>query len=226
MTPTSLISRGLLAACCVLPAMSAQAVRIEVVSARPDVVDTVIRIQANAWQYGFAITNHSWSIPSLSDSVRIVEFDLPYFADAGLSAIHAPVGWTWKVDSADSFGLGNGAQTLVWTATAISFGIAGTTSDFFQGFPVPPGDTLSGFSFVAPFAPVKAPYAVKFEGMGTMSGDPALPGSPAAIAAGLTVALPVSTVPEPAGLALLSAGLLLLIGRARWRGAITSIARR
>jgi len=217
MKSITLLAQGLVAASFVLPTLSAQAMAIGAASAQPDVVDTVIQIRPEAWQYRFAITNHSWSIPSLRDGVRIVEFDLPYFEDAQLSAIHAPSGWAWKVDSVDSFSLGNGAQTLVWYATAINFGIAGTTSDFFPGTPLPPGDTLLGFSFDAPFAPVKAPYKVSFKSMGDWSGDPALPGSPAAVAAGLNVGLPVSSVPEPTGLALLATGLLLLIGRAQAR---------
>jgi len=207
-----------IALCLIAVAMPAQATTVVAEYAVPVVTDTVSPINASSWQYSFTITNMGWwrsSNPEYSDSVRIVDYQLPYFSDAGITSINAPTGWSWRIDSHDVFNLGNGAQTLEWYATSVSYGIAGSTSVFFQGNTA--GDTLGGFSYVAAFAPVKAPFNATFQAPFVVSGDPALPGSPDALAAGLTNPLPVTGVPEPETYAMLLAGLGLLGGVGRRR---------
>jgi hypothetical protein len=206
------------ALCLAAGAMPAQASRIAAEVQTPVVTDTVSQIGVSSWQYSFTITNMGWwsSLnPELSDSVRLIDYQLPYFSDAGVTAINAPAGWAWQIDPTDAFGLGNGAQTLRWYATSVAYGIAGSSSEFFNGVP---GDTLGGFSFVGAFAPVKAPFIAGFvEPAFQQQGDPALPGSPDALASGLTTFLPVAGVPESEIYAMMLAGLGLLGFMARRR---------
>lgn len=198
----------------------------------PIVTDTVTPISSFSWEYNFTITNSSWSVPlgttswdgfpidasALADDVQITDYKLPYFSDAGITSIHAPVGWSWTIEDVDSFGLGLGAQTLHWYATSLAYGIAGAIVDPRSYHdPWPLGDTLSGFSFEANYAPVKAPFIATFHDGFSFTGDPALPGSPNALSAGLTNPLPVSPVPEPETYAMLLAGLGLLGFMARRR---------
>ena len=191
-------------------AMPAKAIMIGAAYKPPIITDSVIQTGVASWQYDFAITNIAWwtpVAPHYSDSVRITDYLLPYFSDAGIAIAQTPTGWAWQIDAADSFNLGHGAKTLHWYATSVAYGIAGTSLG--DPFTHPAGDTLGGFSYVADFGPIKSPFISKFHDGFSLTGDPALPGSPNANAAGLNTPF-ANGVPEPASLALLLAGLGLM----------------
>ena len=197
-----------LAICIAAFATPAKAIFVAATYQRPAITDSVIKAGAASWQYNFAITNMAWwnpMFPHFSDSVRITDYLLPYFSDAGIAITLIPNGWAWRIDAVDSFNLGHGAETLHWYATAVAYGIAATSLGDVQTHPA--GDTLGGFSYGANFGPVKSPFISKFPSGFSVTGDPALPGSPNANAAGLNSPL---GVPEPASLALLLAGLGLM----------------
>jgi hypothetical protein len=211
--------------CIAAIAMPAKAFQVATASESPIISESVTQIGASSWQYSFSITNMSnWltSYPQYAaqyaDSVKIVEYKLPYFSDANITSILDPSGWTHATVNQDSFSLGNGAQTLVWTVAPGSSGIAGAGVNFVD-YPLVPGDTLGGFSYVATYAPVKGPYAAGFAAGYLIAGDPAIPGSPFARSAGLTIDMgyQVAAVPEPETYALMLAGLGLLGVAARRR---------
>lgn len=117
--------------------------------------------------------------------------------------------------------MGHGAKTLHWGSGG-SIHPGGSFPDYYFGGDGSntisfPGQTLGGFSFVANFSPVSAPVIWDMYGGGTLIGDPALPGSPDAIASGLSDPLPVVSIPEPDTYAMLLAGLGLLVFTIRSR---------
>jgi len=140
-----------------------------------------------------------------SDNYVTNTFEMPYFADAGITAIESPAGWTYAIVATDTFSLGSGAETLVWTADT-GYGLQPDT-----GTGTVP--TQSGFGYAAG-------YGSAYSEAGVLLGtspypdfvDPALPGSPDALAAGLQLkAFPsASAVPEPSAALALLAGLGLL----------------
>ena len=196
-------------------AAPAQAMILSSVSTAPKVTDTVVQTDAATWTYQFSVTNLAnylnWSsFAGRGPSLVIRDFLLPYFGDAGITDITAPTDWTVSIDKGDSFGLGHGAQTLHWHAITAAAGIDAAAVSFVEPLSPVAGETVTGFGFTAGFAPVKAPFQVTFEDGSTQKGDPALPGSPLAKAAGLTpLGSPAAppAVPEPASLALVLAGL-------------------
>lgn len=139
-------------------------------------------------------------------------FELPYFADAGITSILSPAGWTAHIVDTDTFGLGSGAETLVWTA-ASGYGLQ-PDADFTHRTP-----TLSGFGYTAGFASAYAPAGIQLQAF-TEIVDPALPASPLALQAGLQPAQfpPLSSVPEPSALLAMLAGLGCLAIVRRRRG--------
>lgn len=130
------------------------------------------------------------------------KFYVPYFSDAGITAINSPSGWSYTIESTnDLFSLGNSAGVIHWSASA--------------GNELALYDTLSGFTYTSSFtSSVKAPFRLEYTSGASLEGDPPIPASPSAIAAGLT---PISTVPVPASIWLFGSGLLGLIGLGRSR---------
>ena len=194
-----------LALCIAAFATPAEAILVAAAYLPPVITDSVTQTGAARWQYNFTITNRAWwnpLVPQYSDSVRITDYLLPYFSDAGIAISQTPTGWAWRIDAEDSFHLGHGAETLHWYATTFAYGIAATSLGDTATHPA--GDTLGGFSYGADFGPVYSPFISNFQSGVSLKGDPALPGSPNAKAAGL------NSVPEPSSLALLLAGLGLM----------------
>ena len=175
----------------------------------PVIADSVIQVDASTWKYDFSVTNNAVAFrPSYVDKARLTDYLLPFFSDAALSAIQAPTDWAWRIDTDDRFNLGHGAQTLHWYSTSLSSGIAGGE---YRGLDLGvAGVTLRGFSFTSDFGPVKAPFLAGFSTNPGfwIPGDPALPGSPGARAAGLNQPFYVPSVPEPTTVVLVMAGLM------------------
>lgn len=172
----------------------------------PSPASTVTAEATGSYAYDYTLSGAGGSCVFFYGSANYVieSFQVPYFADAGIRAIESPAGWTYAITDTDTFGLGSGAQTLVWTADA-GYGVQPDTG---SGAP-----TLSGFGYTASYTSVYAPAGVL---LGTSPYldfvDPALPGSPDALAAGLvpTPFPAASPVPEPSTALALFAGLGLL----------------
>ena len=165
---------------------------------------TVTPQASGTYDYAYTLTSEFGSCVSFHGAAPYVinSFEMPYFADAGVTAIESPAGWTAHIDSTDAFGLGGGAETLVWTASA-GFGLAPVTD-------ISDRLSLSGFGYTADYASAYAP-AGYLTGSSTLLEpvDPALPASPEALAAGLVpTSFPsASAVPEPSVLLTMLAGL-------------------
>lgn len=171
------------------------------------ITDSIVPIDANTWTYTYTLTNithcfldcgntapTAFGTKSISDYILAVrEFAIPYFDDANVTLVTAPANWISQVVADDIFGLGSGAHALVWTALTDNSGIA-------------LGATLGGFSYESTFGPGKGPFSTTFGGGWVVLGDPAIPLSPSAIAAGIAP----SAIPVPAAVWLFSSGLGLL----------------
>lgn len=178
------------------------------VAARADVTVIDTNQFSNAvWNYNYKVVNDSYCWGSCSDTIMgqpigtaflaMREFSVPFFDDAGITDIVSPFGWTHAIVDTDTFELGFGARTLTWSAGDVANYIA-------------TGSQLGGFSYNTAYAPGKGPFqAILAEGS-SMIGDPAVPLSPNAIAAGLQPLDTGTSVPEPQSLLLMLAGLGLL----------------
>ena len=177
--------------------------------ALPSVEDFVTSIDASSARYSYKV---SLSPPigclRLGTVNSVSRFAVPYFTDAGITSIDSPTGWTYTIADVDTFGLGFGAKTLQWKLADL---ISSTGTIF-------PGGYLSGFGYTANYGPVKGPFLVSDGMLNSVIGDPAIPGSPNALAAGLQP-LGVTAVPEPSGGAflysLLVAGVIVRFRRNR-----------
>mgnify|MGYP001160582355 CR=1 FL=1 len=157
------------------------------------------------WDYGYSVTNTSTCLGNCGDTIqgvpvtdlmRLVSFVVPYFDDYMLGSITAPAGWSYTLNPADLFGFGAQAHALEWSANTLADGI-----DM--------GNTLSGFGFSADYSAGYGPFQGGL-GMGTpFFGDPAIPASPMAQAAGIQPFQ--STVPEPTSIALILLGGLACV---------------
>lgn len=166
---------------------------------------------ANTWSYTYTLTNTTTCLGnclstvggvSIADYIlSIREFAIPYFDDAGITAILAPSNWTYSISSTDVFNLGFGAKAIVWQAVTDNAGIA-------------LGATLGGFGYESSYEPGKGPYSFTLGNGTTSYGDPAIPLSPNAVAAGI---LPLSNVPEPEQYLLTLVSIAALATRLRKR---------
>lgn len=166
-----------------------------------------ISFSNSVWNYNYTVTNASWCLGNCSDTIGGLpigaaflgtrEFSVPFFDDAGISDIASPFGWSYSITSTDTFSLGHGAGTLTWSAAS--------TGDY-----IATGANLNGFSYNTAFAPGKGPFQAVIGAGTSIIGDPAVPLSPKAIAAGITGAPPPSQIPEPQSMLLILAGLGLL----------------
>lgn len=169
--------------------------------------------QQSAWQYSYALQNNTTCFGRCSDTVlgysipeymlAVREFSIPFFSDAGIIDIASPTGWAYQILNEDRFNLGFGAGTLTWTATTDQSGIAMNAN-------------LGGFSYTSLFAPGKGPFSAGFGNGESFVGDPAIPLSPNAVAAGIGAP---NSVPEPGSIALILAGFAGLALRRTVRNA-------
>ena len=191
------------------------------------VTDTVMS-QGGApetWKYEYTVWNDGSPGFDMDEEIfvdpQIRDWELPWFGDEGISGIQSPTGWDYAIETE---GVANGAtgwdgviqwkdptdpwfdifdgtpfvdvtQVLHWYTNDSAFYIPTT----FEG----EDNWLGGFSFIAEFDQTAAPYQASWAFLQTQTGDPALPagGSPGSPSA-------LGTVPEPATLALVGAGLL------------------
>jgi hypothetical protein len=217
----SLAERVALALGSLLAASAAQAIVIAtpVQATTPLTVASSIAATPGLLHFSYAITNTaSWTVNGSSYSSPLVRFTVPYFADSGITNITAPVGWSYAIYAEDSFNL-PGSKTLTWSGSVLVSGspcnIPGNGNPNCIASAIQPGETGVGFGFDTPLpAAAKAPYRSDFYTQVTPYtfydlGDPPIPASPQALAAGLQP-LPV---PEPATWALWLLGAAALTAR-------------
>lgn len=171
------------------------------------VIDPVQNLGGNTWSYSYRLNNQTTCLGNCNDTFAgkpiatfagaIREFSLPYFSDAGITALLSPANWSATILAENRFGL-LGSQTLVWTALTDTAGIA-------------LGANLAGFGYRASFAAGKGPFETILGiggAAGTFHGDPAIPRSPNAILAGIP---PLGVLPEPGSSTLAALGLVMLL---------------
>ncbi len=185
--------------------------------AYPTISSTVTPTGSGSYDYGYSVgAAHGSCVAYYGTAPYVLEaFELPYFADAGITAIQSPEGWSAAILDVDTFNLGNGAETLVWTASA-GYGIQPVDSSY-TGDGVP---SLPGFGYTADYGSAESPSGVKVHSFqDPWIVDPALPASPTALAAGLLPASfpSLSAAPEPSSALALLAGLAFLATRRRAR---------
>lgn len=183
------------------------------------VQNTVLDEGQGVYRYDYTLSFADTSLINGNWGFSITSFSVPYFNDASIGNITSPSGWSYQILNQDSFNLGNGAETLVWSTAG-----AGLFPDFcnlsnlsVNGWPANCFATLSGFGYSASFMPVAGPYNVSGVDY-NYSGDPAVPGSPEAIADGLNTPVPLSSVPVPNSVILLAGGFIGLAFAYRLKG--------
>lgn len=161
------------------------------------VFDSIVSPRSSGFDYQFTVSGEGSTCAQIP-ALRLSEFYLPYFADAGITDIHAATGWNWRIENSDAvFNLGHGAQQLHFTANS--------PADYVGGFA-----RVSGFGYTAAYDGVKGPYYdILLSDIGARQGvlgDPMIPGSPDTIDA-----LGDAAVPEPSSIALAMLGLTALV---------------
>lgn len=178
------------------------------------VTDIVVNNSDGTFTYRYRVHNDS---PSGGDV--IVDWELPWFGDAGITAITSAVRWDVAIET-----IGVPNPDSGWAGVAAW---RDPSDPMFQGFGSPfttvtqvvhwfcvdptqecdqivPGDSLGGFGFRANFDRTDAPYQVSWLSELVRTGDPSFPlgGIPNSPAVGGT-----QQVPEPGTLVLLASGL-------------------
>lgn len=197
----------------------------------------------SSWNYEFTVFNDDIPSNGGDNTHLIIDWELPYFDDMGITNILSPNGWNWEIETIGVvnsatgwdgvaawqdpndpwYQLLDGANNPIFDATQVlhwycgvdggeGWGLScfgGEGDGFFGGGPIFPGESLAGFGFDAAYGPTAAPYQTSWMNMPVNTGDPAFP-------SGVTVASPNAigsvTVPEPGSIALMSLGLLGLVG--------------
>jgi hypothetical protein len=189
------------------------------------VVDTVTDNLNGTWHYSYVVTNRSTAtgtedkliattlpFSTLTITLPTINlFALPYFGGSGITNITGPAGFGWDNRIGDTtgtidFGYGPGSQSIFWALNGR--GIE-------QGDYLDVGKSLT-FGYDAAYGPGKGPFAVGNSG-NYFYGDPAIPLSPAAVAAGILPYAPVASVPVPSAAWLLAVGLCLVATQRRGR---------
>lgn len=190
---------GAVTAVLVAQAFAAQAITV----AQSFEVQTSVTQVGSNWQYEYTVTNTSAGVSGLN------KFAVPYFGDYfdASAFVSGPSGWTNSIVT--SFA---GTPLDQWAYSAgVTQAIQWSTTET----PLSSGDSVSGFTFVSSYGPVKGPSYAGFFGGGSGVIDPGIPGSPLAQAAGFTEPF-ASPVPEPGAPLLALAGTMAL-AFVRWR---------
>ncbi len=183
------------------------------------VTSSVTALGNGSWSYQYTVSYDGFG----SDGDALVSFDIPYFSDAGITAVTAPAGWSWSFESVGApDGTSGWGGTALWQDPADP-NFQGAASPFTTGGQVLHwyaaaggiglGGGLGGFGYEASYPGTKAPHQLEFStlfgGDLLVTGDPLIPDSPA-----------LTAVPLPAPLWLAASSLfgLLLLGAGRKRG--------
>jgi hypothetical protein len=214
-------------------------VEYEVHSTVDTVVETPSPADAGLTRFNYTVNNNSFEtlLPTFSTFLVptgpvtvlgepiIVDWEMPYFADANITNIQSPTGWTYAIetigtpnsatgwegtasweDPGDPFYPGAGSPFL--DATMVLHWYLEDWADFGDSSNgILPGDDLSGFSVDSTFmTAVNAPYQASWDIRPVLSGDPPFPGGVNAGVPG-SPSLTQTQIPEPAVLALFGIGL-------------------
>lgn len=205
------------------------------------VEDSAIDNNNGTWTYNYTVFNDSTGIfdpetEALNPIPVIIDWELPYFSDAGITSIASPDGWDWAIETIGVENTDTGwggiaawqdpsdplyagatspfttvTQVLHWYTTCQPNDECNFAGIFPDGFGFSETNSLGGFSFVANYGPTGAPYQASWDIVPVQTGDPAypqggLPASPLAIA----------SVPEPGAFSLLAIGAIgMLFARRR-----------
>lgn len=202
-----------------------------------DRVDGIVTQIANGYHYDFRIFNLSTDDCNgdcPNDPVPvIVDWELPYFADMGITNIESPFGWAANIETIGTPNLQTGWSGIAdwmtdpnWQNTPFANVTQVLHWYLVEGCgPVRPGNALGGpndecgsFSFDALFGPVNAPYQSSWDfEIQRRVGDPPFPGavgSPCATGTA-TYACGPNNVPEPESWTLVGLGLVALLAKRR-----------
>lgn len=209
------------------------------------VTDIVTDNGGGIWTYDYTVTNTSEpffgqplppEIPIVEGLPVIIDWELPWFADAGISNILSPIGWDFAIETIGVANPLTGWEGIASWQDPLDPWYAGADSPFTDvtevlhwyslcgaslppGFPsdqIPcspddvifPGNSLSDFSFDAIFDETAAPYQASWAFLPVRTGDPAFPLGGGLPASPLTLGTTTGSVPEPSTLWLAGAGLL------------------
>jgi hypothetical protein len=194
-----------------------------------------------SYQYAFGVYNDSYwngnGDEDWSAAPFIIDFELPYYADMGITNITSPWGWDYEIAK-----IGVANPDTGWTGVAAwmtdpdwsNSPFAGVTevihwygycvwggewctgmSAITPGNYLAPGEIVDGgspFGFTASYGATDAPYQTSWLYAPLNVGDPPMPMMPASPCALGQCGGGSSNVPEPGSLALASAALLAAVG--------------
>ena len=186
------------------------------------VTDVVNDNGNGTWTYNFTVFNDT-TANAYGGTPVIVDWELPYFSDAGIVNITSAVNWNFAIETVGvantntgwdgvaawqdpTDALFQGPTSPYTTATQVLHWYTGPTRLERPFNPILPENSLGGFSFTAGFAPTGAPYQASWDIVPRRTGDPAFP------TAGIPNSPSVAVVPLPGALALLASGLFGLGG--------------
>lgn len=166
--------------------------------------------------------------PIVNGEPIIVDWELPFFGDAGITNITSPDGWDYRIETVGVPNMDTGwTGEATWQDPGDPFHFPDSPFNdedlqvihwFLEDWAeeedatngIPWGDSLDGFFFDSPFATATdAPYQASWAFLPILSGDPAFPLGDGGIPAS-PEALGLRSVPEPGILALFGAGLAAL----------------
>lgn len=197
-------------------------------------VDYVENNGDGTWTYRYTVQNTSTFVPTDDDGVAtpvIVDWELPWFDDMGITDILSPDGWAYAIEEIGVMNPLTGWQGVAAWQTPGDPWYAGPTSPYTTGTKVLHWYTLcfvseemgcegpavtgifpwgerGGFEFIALYPATDAPYQASWEFDRVLTGDPAFPGVAAPASPSVTGQVPTVDVPEPGILSLLGLSLL------------------
>ncbi|MFA9217945.1 MAG: PEP-CTERM sorting domain-containing protein [Sphingomonadaceae bacterium] len=200
------LSHLLLAATVLLGALQAPAQASAIVAPTPTISESVTKNSDGLYVYQFSIINSLGGLYNPNNLpleampyMSLQSIEIPYFNDHGIQGeIMLADGWSQSIIATPPYTFASPNELVL---TAPDGGLA-------------VGQASGVFSYTSIYAPVKAPYSGTYAFGWKFYGDPLIPGSPDALAAGYPSAQ-LPAVPEPDSIAMLVLGLGLLAGVAR-----------